>query len=54
MNIFKRAIIRSISVLMIVIMLISIAPLNGFADTDWSDFALKANAATELTSGYYT
>jgi len=54
MNILKRAFIRPISILMIAVMLISIAPLNGFADTDWSDFALKANAATELTSDYYT
>ena len=44
METFKKTFRRIIAMVIVVIMLVSAAPLDGFADTDWSDFAIVAKA----------
>lgn len=52
----KQAMKRTLAMLMVVIMLICSAPLDGFVGLEWScfDFGMSANAATEYVDGYYT
>ena len=44
METFKKTFRRVIATAIVIIMLVSAAPLDGFADTDWSDFAIVAKA----------
>ena len=42
----KQATKRALAVVMIAVLLIGLAPLSGFAETDWSEFALTASASS--------
>ena len=44
METFKKTFRRIIAMAIVIIMLVSAAPLDGFVNTDWSDFAIVAKA----------
>ncbi|MBQ6874098.1 MAG: leucine-rich repeat protein [Clostridia bacterium] len=41
---FKQKLVRTTAIFLTAVLLICAAPLNGIADTDWSEFTLTANA----------
>ena len=47
---FKQALKRTIAGLMVMVLVISIAPIGSLADVDWSEFVLTASAEEELAA----